>query len=82
MDWDSTPTQLKESVWEFPPSHKWPANDVVGRGGDLSPETLIYAYQNGIFPMVTNDEFEDQEAMETYSKVSTMIFVLFVSVSS
>ena len=64
MDWDSTPTQLKESVWEFPPSHKWPANDVVGRGGDLSPETLIYAYQSGIFPMVTNDEFEDQEAMD------------------
>lgn len=37
---------------------------MLSAGGDLSPETLIYAYQSGIFPMVSSDEFEDQDAMD------------------
>ncbi|MFM7826303.1 MAG: leucyl/phenylalanyl-tRNA--protein transferase, partial [Acidimicrobiaceae bacterium] len=28
---------------------------VVGRGADLEPETLIYAYRHGVFPMVSNE---------------------------
>ena len=58
MNWDSIPTQLDESVWEFPPSAKWPRSDVVGRGADLKPETLIHAYRHGIFPMVSSDELD------------------------
>ncbi|MEY4795752.1 MAG: leucyl/phenylalanyl-tRNA--protein transferase, partial [Actinomycetota bacterium] len=30
-------------------------HDVVGRGADLQPETLIYAYRHGVFPMVSSD---------------------------
>ena len=61
MNWDSIPTQLDESVWEFPPSAKWPRSDVVGRGADLKPETLIHAYRHGIFPMVSSDELDDRQ---------------------
>ena len=61
MNWDSIPTSLDQSVWEFPPSAKWPRNDVVGRGADLNPETLIHAYRHGIFPMVSSDDFDDQQ---------------------
>lgn len=64
MNWDSTPTPLDESVWEFPPPTKWPRSDVVGRGADLEPETLIHAYRHGIFPMVSSEEFDDQQSSE------------------
>ena len=64
MNWDSTPSPLGESVWEFPPSKNWPRNDDVGRGADLSPETLIHAYRHGVFPMVSGDEFDDQQATD------------------
>ena len=64
MNWDSTPSPLGESVWEFPPSTKWPRNDVVGRGADLSPETLIHAYRHGVFPLVSGYEFDDQQATD------------------
>lgn len=49
------PTSLGESVWEFPDKTKWPRHDVVGRGADLEPETLIYGYQHGVFPMVSSE---------------------------
>jgi leucyl/phenylalanyl-tRNA--protein transferase len=49
------PKGLGESVWKFPAKEKWPRHDVVGRGADLQPETLIYAYRHGVFPMVSSD---------------------------
>ena len=55
MKFNDLPTSLGESVWEFPDRSKWPRHDVVGRGADLEPETLIYAYRHGVFPMVSNE---------------------------
>ncbi len=58
MKFNDLPTSLGESVWEFPDKEKWPRHDVVGRGADLEPETLIYAYRHGVFPMVSTENFE------------------------
>jgi leucyl/phenylalanyl-tRNA--protein transferase len=55
MHFNDLPTSLGESVWEFPDSTLWPRHDVIGRGADLEPETLIYAYRHGVFPMVSNE---------------------------
>ncbi|GDX18575.1 leucyl/phenylalanyl-tRNA--protein transferase [Actinomycetes bacterium] len=55
MKFNDLPTSLGESVWEFPDKTRWPRHDVVGRGADLEPETLIYAYRHGVFPMVSNE---------------------------
>lgn len=55
MNFDDLPASLGDSVWEFPEKEKWPRHDVVGRGADLEPETLIYAYRHGVFPMVSNE---------------------------
>ena len=55
MKFSDLPTSLGESVREFPDKTKWPRHDVVGRGADLEPETLIYAYRHGVFPMVSNE---------------------------
>ena len=42
----------KESRWGFPPPSQWPIDDdVVAIGADLAPDTLLYAYANGMFPM-------------------------------
>lgn len=55
MNFNDLPKGLGESVWEFPAKENWPRHDVVGRGADLQPETLIYAYRHGVFPMVSSD---------------------------
>ena len=55
MNFNDLPKGLGESVWEFPVKEKWPRHDVVGRGADLQPETLVYAYRHGVFPMVSSD---------------------------
>lgn len=55
MKFNDLPPSLGESVWEFPDKTRWPRHDVVGRGADLEPETLIYAYRHGMFPMVSNE---------------------------
>ena len=55
MNFNDLPTSLGESVWEFPDKENWPRHDVVGRGADLEPETLIYAYRHGVFPMVSTE---------------------------
>ena len=36
----------------FPPVDEWPDNDLIAVGANLEPETLIGAYQRGIFPMI------------------------------
>ena len=43
------PTQ---SRWNFPAPIDWPLDDdVVAVGADLSPDTILYAYAHGMFPM-------------------------------
>lgn len=38
--------------WGFPPPDEWPADDdVIAIGADLEPDTLLYAYSHGFFPM-------------------------------
>jgi leucyl/phenylalanyl-tRNA--protein transferase len=40
----------------FPPAEKAGKNGIVAYGGDLSPQRLMLAYQNGIFPWFNDDE--------------------------
>ena len=40
----------------FPHPSEADANGLVAIGGDLSPERLIHAYSNGIFPLYNEDE--------------------------
>ncbi|MFM8626633.1 MAG: leucyl/phenylalanyl-tRNA--protein transferase [Actinomycetota bacterium] len=41
-----------ECRWNFPPVDEWPVDDdVVATGADLQPDTLLWAYAHGIFPM-------------------------------
>lgn len=41
-----------ESRWGFPPPDEWPVDDdVVAVGADLEPDTLLWAYAHGMFPM-------------------------------
>lgn len=42
---------FSSSRWGFPGPTEWPADDVVAVGGDLQPDTLLYAYAHGMFPM-------------------------------
>jgi leucyl/phenylalanyl-tRNA--protein transferase len=48
-----TPTECK---WDFPPSRKWPSRDFIIPGADLAPDTLLYAYAHGLFPMYSDKE--------------------------
>lgn len=50
------PTPLPPAPWNFPPSDTWPHDELVARGGDLSPSTLIEAYRRGLFPMPYSDD--------------------------
>ena len=39
-------------AWGFPSPETWPDDDdVVAVGADLAPDTLLYAYTHGMFPM-------------------------------
>ncbi len=49
--WNDSPQPLAECRWKFPPPSDRHSSDLVGRGADLEPETLIHAYMNGVFPM-------------------------------
>lgn len=40
----------------FPPSSETSPEGILAIGGDLSPERLVLAYQNGIFPWFNDDE--------------------------
>ena len=55
--WHDTPVELGPSIWNFPPSTEWPQQDIVGRGADLEPATLIQAYRSGVFPMSSANDF-------------------------
>ncbi len=47
--------QLQLDSLEFPPPHKTNSSGVLAMGGDLRPERLILAYQQGIFPWFSED---------------------------
>jgi leucyl/phenylalanyl-tRNA---protein transferase len=42
---------LEECRWTFPAPEDWDEDDVVAMGADLAPDTLLYAYSHGMFPM-------------------------------
>jgi leucyl/phenylalanyl-tRNA--protein transferase len=45
----NVPTECR---WSFPSPELWPVDDdVVAVGADLEPDTLLYAYAHGMFPM-------------------------------
>jgi len=44
------------SAIEFPPFNQANADGLLALGGDLSPERVFYAYQNGIFPWYESDQ--------------------------
>ena len=67
MPFDDPPKIIGESPWEFPQSTLWPKSDVVGRGADLEPETLIHAYRHGIFPMVSSDDPSEEQKLIWWS---------------
>ncbi len=48
-----TPDQCE---WDFPPPHTWPRRDHLFPGADLEPDTLLYAYAHGLFPMHAEGE--------------------------
>jgi leucyl/phenylalanyl-tRNA--protein transferase len=45
---------LDECRWSFPSSSEWGDDEVVAVGADLAPDTLLYAYAHGMFPMYTD----------------------------
>ena len=40
-----------ECRWYFLPQSEWPDDEVVAIGADLEPDTVLYAYAHGMFPM-------------------------------
>jgi leucyl/phenylalanyl-tRNA--protein transferase len=46
---------LTEKI-EFPPYQTTSKDGIIALGGDLHPDRLIYAYQNGIFPWYSENE--------------------------
>jgi leucyl/phenylalanyl-tRNA--protein transferase len=44
------------AIIEFPPVDSADEDGLLAVGGDLEPESLLLAYQNGIFPWPINDE--------------------------
>jgi leucyl/phenylalanyl-tRNA---protein transferase len=45
------PTEPPPTRWEFPSPMLAGDDDLVGRGADLEPATILAAYRQGIFPM-------------------------------
>ena len=47
-------------AWDFPTPEEWPIDDdVVAVGADLAPDTLLYAYAHGMFPMHVGERRRD-----------------------
>ena len=44
------------AIIDFPPVNTADEDGLLAIGGDLEPESLLLAYQNGIFPWPVNDE--------------------------
>lgn len=48
--------RLSEGSLDFPPAYLANWQGILAVGGDLSPERLLNAYQNGIFPWFNEDD--------------------------
>jgi leucyl/phenylalanyl-tRNA--protein transferase len=49
--WQTVPSPVGETPWEFPPPEEWPDDDLIAVGADLEPATVIAGYRQGLFPM-------------------------------
>ena len=48
-----------ECRWSFPTHDQWnPNDDIVALGADLEPDTLLYAYAHGMFPMFIDKKYK------------------------
>lgn len=47
---------LKDEVYDFPPVNQATEDGLLAIGGDLSPERLLIAYSQGVFPWYGEDE--------------------------
>jgi leucyl/phenylalanyl-tRNA--protein transferase len=52
VDWSAPPAPAGPSAFAFLPPDRWPPDDLIAIGGDLSPSTILDAYRHGVFPMV------------------------------
>ncbi len=52
---ENTPLHFLDKRLEFPPVDTASEDGLLAVGGDLSPERLLLAYQNGIFPWFNDD---------------------------
>ena len=55
MSLENTPLYFLNSRLEFPPVENASDDGLLAVGGDLSPERLLLAYKNGIFPWFNDD---------------------------
>jgi leucyl/phenylalanyl-tRNA--protein transferase len=55
-DGKGLPLYFLDDRLEFPPVDHANADGLLAVGGDLSPERLLLAYKNGIFPWFNNDD--------------------------
>ena len=55
MDNENVPLYFLTEKLEFPPVSRASSEGLIAVGGDLSPERLILAYRNGIFPWFNED---------------------------
>lgn len=67
---------LDEEIW-FPPPESAEESGLLAVGGDLSPERLLLAYSNGIFPWFN----EDQDIMWWCPKQRFVIFPKEIRIS-
>ena len=60
--WGRTPEPLGASRYTWPEPDAWPSRgDVVARGADLAPSTIVDAYRRGLFPMEGVDDDNPEE---------------------
>lgn len=55
MEKEDAPLYFLSEKLEFPPVSRTNSEGLIAVGGDLSPERLILAYRNGIFPWFNED---------------------------
>jgi leucyl/phenylalanyl-tRNA--protein transferase len=66
VEWSAPPAPVGPSAFAFLPPDRWPPDDLIAVGGDLSPSTILDAYRHGVFPMVL-DASEPQPILGWWS---------------
>ena len=56
MEGKGLPLYFLDDRLEFPPVENANADGLLAVGGDLSPERILLAYKNGIFPWFNDDD--------------------------